>query len=88
MVSNRAATGGANPPVCRLLNHSQVSFEAKVKERKLEKLKNENRRTALIKEVSCLLLLASSMNMPAVGTSLCYMTCCTRHLLICQFDVA
>lgn len=43
--------GGANPPVCRLLNHSQVSFETKVKERRLEKLKHENRRTALIKEV-------------------------------------
>ena len=40
--------------MCRLLNHSQVSYEAKVKERKLEKLKHENRRTALIKEVSCL----------------------------------
>lgn len=45
--------GGANPPVCRLLNHSQVSFEAKVKERKLEKLKLENRRVSTIKEVSC-----------------------------------
>ena len=44
--------------MCRLLNHSQVSFEAKVKERKLEKLKHENRRTALIKEVSCLTTLA------------------------------
>lgn len=52
VVSSSAAAGGANPPVCRLLNHSQVSYEAKVKERKLEKLKHENRRTALIKEVS------------------------------------
>ena len=54
VVSSCAAAGGATPPVCRLLNHSQVSYEAKVKDRKLEKLKNENRRTALIKEVSCL----------------------------------
>lgn len=54
LMSIFGAAGGASPPVCRLLNHSQVSFEAKVKERKLEKLKHENRRTALIKEVSCL----------------------------------
>lgn len=54
LVSSCGAAGGASPPVCRLLNFSQVSFEAKVKERKLEKLKHENRRTALIKEVSCL----------------------------------
>lgn len=52
VVQQAIAAGGANPPVCRLLNHSQVSFEAKVKERKLEKLKHENRRTSLIKEVT------------------------------------
>lgn len=49
--SRFGAAGGANPPVCRLLNHSQVSFETRVKERKLEKRKHENRRTSLIKEV-------------------------------------
>lgn len=43
--------GGAVPPVCRLLNHSQVSFEAKVKERKAEKKQHENRRISMIKEV-------------------------------------
>lgn len=43
--------GGAVPPVCRLLNHSKVSYEAKVKERQLEKKQNENRRVSLIKEV-------------------------------------
>ncbi len=47
-----AASGGAIPPVCRLLNHSQVSFEAKVKDRKAEKKQHENRRMAMIKEVS------------------------------------
>ena len=42
--------------MCRLLNHSQVSFEAKVKERKAEKKQHENRRISMIKEVSTLLL--------------------------------
>ena len=41
----------AVPPVCRLLNHSKVAYEAKVKERQAEKKQNENRRVALIKEV-------------------------------------
>ena len=48
-----AASGAAAPPVCRLLNHSQVSYEAKVKERKAEKKQHENRKLATIKEVSC-----------------------------------
>ncbi|KAA6428796.1 hypothetical protein WJX79_002777 [Trebouxia sp. C0005] len=43
--------GAADPPVCRLLNHSQVSYEAKVKERKAEKKQHENRKLATIKEV-------------------------------------
>ncbi|KAL0039147.1 hypothetical protein WJX77_009320 [Trebouxia sp. C0004] len=43
--------GAAAPPVCRLLNHSQVSYEAKVKERKAEKKQHENRKLATIKEV-------------------------------------
>ena len=47
-----AASGAADPPVCRLLNHSQVSYEAKVKERKAEKKQHENRKLATIKEVS------------------------------------
>ena len=46
-----AASGAAAPPVCRLLNHSQVSYEAKVKERKAEKKQHENRKLATIKEV-------------------------------------
>lgn len=54
-----AAAGAADPPVCRLLNHSQVSYEAKVKERKAEKKQHENRKLATIKEVSFLLLCCS-----------------------------
>lgn len=79
VVSDCAATGGAKPPVCRLLNHSQVSYEAKVKERKLEKLKHENRRTSLIKEVSCLC---------ALGKQHDHAGCCTTYLLLCQLGVA
>ena len=56
-----SASGGAVPPVCRLLNHSQVSFEAKVKERKAEKKQHENRRISTIKEVSTLLHTAACL---------------------------
>ncbi len=71
-----AASGAADPPVCRLLNHSQVSYEAKVKERKAEKKQHENRKLATIKEVSfslftSLVLLLFSCSESAVSCTIC-----------------
>ncbi len=72
-----AASGAAAPPVCRLLNHSQVSYEAKVKERKAEKKQHENRKLATIKEVTFylfppfVLLLLFSCSESAVACIIC-----------------
>ena len=102
VVQQAIAAGGANPPVCRLLNHSQVSFEAKVKERKLEKLKHENRRTSLIKEViACKLWTGSIHAVSALHGVTSHVSCFAgcralelsyalphQLLLLCEHDMA